>query len=86
MSFKLTDLQQLDDVSYDDVDKILAHYEDTRAIIEHRLEKIGSLKDRETYARYDDLLDELPQYKEIKRRRAIAKQIMEAELGKNDAS
>jgi len=80
MSFKLTDLQQLDDVTYDEVDKLLEHYEDTRAIVEHRLSKIGSLTDPETYNKYEDVLSEMPQYKEIKRRRAIAAQIAQENL------
>ena len=80
MSFKLTNLQQLDDVTYDEVDKLLEHYEDTRAIVEHRLKKIGDLTDAATYEKYEDVLNELRQYKEIKRWRAIAGQIAQENL------
>lgn len=75
--FKLTDLTQLDDVTYDEVDKLLQLYEDTRAIVEYRLRKLGSLEDAEPYEQYDAVLSELKQSKDVQRRRAIARQVRE---------
>ena len=75
--FKLMNVAQLDQVSYDEVDKILQTYEDTRAIVEYRLRQIGDLTDEDVYKQFDDLLGELKQSKDIQRRRAIAKQIKE---------
>ena len=62
--FKLTDLSQLDWVSYDDVDKILQTYEETRAIVEYRLRQMGDLTDATVYKKFDELLGELKQSKE----------------------
>ena len=74
---KLTDVSQLDWVSYDDVDKILQTYEETRAIVEYRLRQMGDLTDATVYKKFDELLGELKQSKDIQRRRAIAGQIKE---------
>lgn len=75
MEFKLKDITQLDEISYDEVDKILQKYEDTWAIVEYRLKKFGSLHDEKTYTAYDEFMADLPQTREIRRRRAIAIQI-----------
>lgn len=80
--FKLMDLTQLDDVSYDEVDKILQRYEETRIIVEHQLKKIGSLEESETYESYIGVLEELPKTKEVKRRIAIANQVRDEHIGK----
>lgn len=77
---KLTDLTQLDEISYDEVDKILARYEDLYVIIEYRLQKFGALDDAETYRLFDGTLSELRQTSDIKKRRAIANQIKEAHM------
>lgn len=75
--FTLKDLQQLDAVSYDEIDKTLQLAEETRAIVEYRLRKIGSLTDKNTYDAYDNMLSELKQTKDIQRRRAIIQKIRE---------
>lgn len=78
--YKLMDLADLDEVSFDEVDKIIARYEDLRAIVEARLKKIGSLYTTKTYKDYDDMLGELSQNRDVKKRRAIAKQIRDEHL------
>jgi len=84
--FRLMDLTQLDDVSYDEVDKILQRYEETRIIVEHRLKKIGQLEEAETYKSYIDILEELPKTKEVKRRISIANQIRDEHISKEKQS
>ena len=83
--FRLMDWTQLDDVSYDEVDKILIHYEEAYVIVEARLEKIGSLDDPATYDNFVSFLSELPKTKEVKRRIAIAKQIREKHIKENES-
>ncbi|MBQ3336326.1 MAG: hypothetical protein IJG80_02875 [Selenomonadaceae bacterium] len=84
--FRLMDLTQLDAISYDEVDKILQRYEETRIIVEHRLKKIGSLKESETYESYIGVLEELPKTKEVKRRISIANQIRDEHVSKEKQS
>lgn len=75
--YRLMNLDDLDEISYDEVDKILQRYEEARAIVEYQLKKFGSLDDKETYANFQDFMERLPQTREIKRRCAIAEQISE---------
>lgn len=78
MGFQLKDLQQLDPLSYDDVDRIIARYEETRDKLTGQLiRNYGeeSLHMPEAYQMLDDIYADLPQSKDIKRRRAILAQM-----------
>ena len=75
--YRLMKLDDLDEISYDEVDKILQHYEEARAIVEYQLKKFGSLDEPKTYADFMDFMVRLPQTREIKRRMAIAEQVSE---------
>ena len=71
--FSMKDLQQLDDVSYDEVDRILAKYEEIRQTLMRWLNAQGenAYKDPAAYARIDDFLADLSQSRDTKKRRAI---------------
>lgn len=74
--FKLTDITQLDNVTYDEMDNLLKKYEETRVIVEqHQLKKFGALDDPKTYSAFDEFMASMPQTKDTRRRRAIAEQI-----------
>lgn len=75
--FQLRDLQQLDDISYDEVDKILEKYEAIRMKLARWINAKGktAYKDPDTYATIDALLADLPQGREIKKHRAILAQM-----------
>ena len=78
MGFQLKDLQQLDPYSYDDVDKILVRYEDIRDKLTGQLiRNYGeeSLRMPEAYKKLDEFYADLPQSKDIRRRRAILAQM-----------
>lgn len=79
--FKLKDICDLDYVSYDEIDKICATYEDIRGGLEYRLKKRGSLTDPKNYEAIEEVYSECAQSKDIKKRRAILAQIREANLG-----
>lgn len=75
MSFTMKDLQQLDQYTYDKIEKEIINYEELRGIVEYRLKKIGSLEEAKTYALYDAVLGELKQTGDIKQRRSILEQV-----------
>lgn len=83
--FNLRDLQQLDPISYDEIDKILEQYELTRTVISRQLKRFGedAYKDPKAYDILDSFLDELSQTKDVKKRRAILAQ-MRKENCEND--
>ena len=73
--FSMQDLQQLDDVSYDEVDKILATYEAVRATLTRRIKNSGGLNNPAAYERLDAFFAECNQTRDIKKRRAILAQM-----------
>lgn len=78
MSFQLKNIQQLDPISYDEVDKIIIKYEDIRDKLTGQLiRNYGeeSLHMPEAYKMLDDIYADLPQSKDVKRRRAILAQM-----------
>lgn len=77
-TFRLKNLEQLDEISYDDVDKIIIKYEDTRDKLTGQLVRNygeDSLHMPEAYKMLDDIYADLPQTKDVKRRRAILNQM-----------
>ena len=79
-NFLLKSLEQLDPYSYDDVDKIIARYEETRDKLTGQLiRNYGetALRSPAAYKNLDEFYADLPQTKDIKRRRAILKQMKE---------
>lgn len=83
--FSMKDLQQLDAFSYDEVDKIILQYEELRGALEYRLKKRGSLKDPATYDAFDEILAELSQTRDVKKRRAILAQIKAENCSQKEA-
>lgn len=79
-NFLLKNLEQLDPYSYDDVDKIIVRYEDTRDKLTGQLiRNYGeeALRSPAAYKNLDEFYADLPQTKDIKRRRAILAQMKE---------
>lgn len=81
--FSLRDLQQLDPISYDEVDKILEQYEAKRTAISRQLERLGknAHKDPRSYEILDSFLEEFYQSKDVKKRRAILAKMKEENCG-----
>ena len=75
--FTLRDLQQLDPISYDEVDSILEQYELRRIALGRQLSRLGedACKDPHAYEIIDAFLAELNQSKDVKKRRAILAQM-----------
>ena len=78
MSYQLKDIQQLDPISYDEVDKIILKYEDIRDKLTGQLIRIygeDALHMPEAYQMLDEIYAGLPQTKDVKRSRAILAQM-----------
>lgn len=78
MSFQLKNIQQLDTVSYDEVDKIILIYEDIRDKLTGQLIRNygeGALHMPEAYQMLDDIYAGLPQSRNVRKHRAILAQM-----------
>ncbi len=75
--FSMKDLQQLDDISYDEVDRIIAKYEEIRQTLMRWLNAQGehAYKYSVSYDRLDKFLADMSQSKDVKKRRAILAQM-----------
>lgn len=72
--YTVEDVMKLDEVSRAEVEKIVDTYKDLFAVTNARA--ICGFK---SYEHYDSVLEELKQTKDIKKRRAILKQMIERE-------
>ena len=77
-------LAGLDEITRKEIETLLEKYTDTRAIVEYRLKKFGALDDAAIYENYDDVMSDLSQTKEIRRRRAIAQQIKDEHISSSE--
>ena len=75
--FTMKDLQQLDDISYDEVDRIIGNYESIRCTLARWLNAMGenAIHDPNAYEKIDSRLSDLPQSKAVKKYRAILEQM-----------
>lgn len=82
--FTLKDLQQLDPISYDEIDSILNQYELKRTQLARQLRRLGdnAYEDVHAYEIIDSFLGELYQSKDVRKRRAILAQMREENCGK----
>lgn len=75
IKFQLKDLQQLDPISYDEVDKILERYETLRVMLMRQLKRLNVEENPAAYDTLDSFLSDLNQSKEVRKRRAILAQM-----------
>lgn len=75
--FTMKDLQQLDPISYDEIDRIIATAEGIRSTLARWINAMGedAIHDPKAYEKIDSHLRDLPQSKAIKKHRAILDQM-----------